>query len=332
MSSHQIPDGIADDALVGYLNTATLCTTNLEEYKHFYGEVMMMQMEGPLPISKKEKELQRLFWHIPNDIEYDLYHCYRASVPSLIHLRIIHLKQPTPKIHRSYNSYELGSFSLGFPTSNAEAMDERMMAYNVTSMAPTQIGDIIRANGVPGQYIETIYKGPDFLHCVGIERVNISQLAPCDPDNGFGGPGYSALVAKNAEAEIGFYTRVLDHYTQLDEIWKTAEGSALGTGPGVPYRFTSFYAKGALQNHVIMLEFQNGKAIDTGVPSQIPNQGLGMYSFYTKDIREVIQRAENEHIEILSSPQQISDNILGNGTACLLKAPSGMYIEIMQTK
>lgn len=330
MKSDTIPHGISKNALVGYLNTATLCTTNLDEYIQFYGNVMMMKVEGPFQLSDTEKEIQRSFWHIPREVDYDTYHIFRASVPSLIHLRIIHLKQDTPRIHHSYNSYELGSFSLGFPTADAKGMDQRMNDFKIDAMAPTQIGDIVRANGVPGQYIETIYKGPDFLHCVGIERVNISQLAPCDPVNGFGGPGYSALVAKDAEAEITFYTKVLDHYTQLDQVWKTAEGSALGTGPGVPYRFTSFYAQEAIQNHIIMLEFQDGNAIDTGIPSHLPYQGLGMYSFYTKDINKVVERALNEKIEILSPIQEVNDHIIGHGKACLLKAPSGMYIEIMQ--
>ena len=64
-------------------------------------------------------------------------------------------------------------------------------------MAPMQIGDIVRADGVPGQYIETIYHDPDYLHVVGIERVDISPLAPCDPIDGFGGPEYSTLVVKD---------------------------------------------------------------------------------------------------------------------------------------
>ena len=325
------PKGIGKDALTGYIHTATLCTVDIDTYKHFYGEVMKMQFDL-VPLSDSEKEQQRIFWHIPSDLDYDLYHCYRASVPSLIHLRILHLKSDTPHIHNSYSSYELGSFSLGFPTSDAKGMDQRMQAFEVDAMAPMQLGDIVRANGETGQYLETIYKGPDFLHCVGIERVNYPQLAPCDPSDGFGGPGYSAFVAKDSDAEVAFFTEVLGHYILFDSVWEAADEGALGVAPGTPFRFCGIYAPEAQQNHYLLLDFKDGNMVDTGVQSCVPNQGLGMYTFQTRNIEEVVERAKKHHIKILSPTQYVSDHILGDGKACLLESPNGMYIEIFQSK
>jgi len=326
----KIPTGISEKALVGYIHTATLCTVDLETYRQFYGVAMKMEFEGPFELSEAEKNTQRTRWNIPADIDYDFYHVYRASVPSLIHLRVLHLKTPTPHIHQSYNSYELGSFSLGFPTSDAAGMHKRMEEHKVGAMAPTQLGDIVRADGSKGQYIETIYKGPDFLHCVGIERVNVSQLAPCDPNDGFGGPGYSAFVAKDSDAELAFFTKVLEHYTLFDSIWETAEGSALGTGPGVPFRFTGVYAPGVFQNHYLLLEFKDGNSIDTGVASHVPNQGLGMYTLQTRDIEKVMQNAKENGTTILQDIHPVTDLILGNGKSCLFETPNGFYIEIFE--
>jgi len=291
---------------------------------------MKMQIEGPIHLSEAEKSTLKEFWNIPSHIDYDLYHFHRASVPSLIHMRVLHLKEETPQIHRSYSAYELGSFSLGFPTSDAYGMHALMEAHGIKSMAPTQVGDIIRADGVPGQYIETIYQGPDFLHCVGIERVNISQLAPCDPKNGFGGPGYSAFVSSQADKEVKFFTEVLDYYTLLDQVWETSEGSALGIDAGVPFRFTSFYAQGAQQNYIIMLEFQDGNAIDTGVQSKPPNQGLGMYTFFVRALDDIIDKARSMDIAIVSPPRQIKDPIVGDGRACVIESPSGIYCELFE--
>ncbi len=326
---NNIPTGIGKDALTGYIHTATLCTEDLEAYRHFYGKVMKMQLDS-IALTPTEKEQQRRFWHIPEDLDYDLYHCYRPTVPSLIQLRILHVKRPTPHIHNSYSSYELGTFSLGFPTSNAKAMDKRMQEYKVGAMAPMQLGDIVRANGDKGQYLETIYQGPDFLHCVGIERVNYPQLAPCDPNDGFCGPGYSAFVAKDSDAEVAFFTEVLGHYVLFDSVWEAAEGGALGVNPGTPFRFCGIYAPEAKQNHYLLLDFKDGNMIDTGVQSCIPNQGLGMYSFQTSDIEEVVKRAKENKIKIVSPVQYVSDYILGDGQACLLESPNGMYIELFQ--
>lgn len=330
MSVYKIPTGISEGARTGHLNTATLCTIDLEGYKEFYGEAMKMDMVGPIKMSDQEKRNQKAFWRIPEDVDYDLYHFNRSSVPSLIQLRILHLKTATPSIHKSYSSYELGSFSLGFPTSDAKKLDDRLRTKGITSMAPTQVGDIVRADGVPGQYIETIYKGPDYLHCVGIERVNITQLAPCDPNSEFCGPGYSALVVKDADREVEFFTKVLDWYTLYDQVWETSPGSALGIPEGTPYRFTGYYAQESKQNYIISLEFEKGSEVDTGVPSCLPNQGLGMYSIFVRSIDVVLQRAEEYNITVISSPRHIDDHIIGSGRACLLQSPGGLYFELFE--
>ncbi len=326
----EIPTGIGEGALTSYLHTATLCTEDLDKYRHFYGEVMKMQIDGPVPLGEKEKALQKSFWNIPEDIDYDMYHCFRPTVPSLIQLRILHLKTSTPQIHNSYSSYETGSFSLGFPTSDAKGMDKRMQEYGVKAMAPMQLGDIVRANGDVGQYLETIYQGPDFLHCVGIERVNYPQLAPCDPADGFGGPGYSAFVARDSDAEVAFYTDVLEHYILFDSVWEAADEGALGVNTGTPFRFCGIYAPEAKQNHYLLLDFKDGNMVDTGVQSCVPNQGLGMYTFLTSNIEKVVANARKKNTKILSGTQQISDYILGDGKGCLLESPNGMYIEIFE--
>ena len=185
MTTAKIPSGIGEGALVGHISVATICTTDLESYRKFYVEIAEMQIEA-IELTEAEKAAQRKFWHIPAAIDYDLYHIHRASVPSLIHLRVLHLKTATPHIHQSYSSYELGSFSLGFPTSDAKGLDERMKKYGVGAMAPMQKGYITNPDGSIRHYLETIYHGPDFLHVVGIERIAYPQLAPCDHKNGFG--------------------------------------------------------------------------------------------------------------------------------------------------
>ena len=70
--------------------------------------------------------------------------------------------------------------------------------------------------------------------------------------------------------------------------------------------------------------------IDTGVQSCIPNQGLGMWSFLTSNIKEVVERANANGIEIKSDIQPITDYIMGAGKACLLETPNGFYVEIFE--
>jgi hypothetical protein len=90
------------------------------------------------------------------------------------------------------------------------------------------------------------------------------------------------------------------------------------------------YAPQDKQNHLLLLDFKDGNMIDTGVLSCIANQGMGRYSFQTKNIDKVMQNAKNKGIKVLSEIQEVSDCILGDGRACLLETPNGMYIEIFQ--
>jgi len=108
-----------------------------------------------------------------------------------------------------------------------------------------QIDEIVAGPDLKYPYWETIFKGPDFLHCVGIQRGEaVGQLSPVDPNNNYGGPGYSAFVTKDSDAELAFYTDVLDMELRADRVWEAAEGGALGIPAGVPFRFAIIYAKG----------------------------------------------------------------------------------------
>ena len=74
----EIPNSI-NGGLTGYIHCATLCTTDLETYRHFYGEVMKMQIDGPVNQTESEKASQKTFWNIPENVDYEVYHCYLAT-------------------------------------------------------------------------------------------------------------------------------------------------------------------------------------------------------------------------------------------------------------
>jgi len=175
------------DGLCNYLHTATLCSTNLENTKKFYVQGMGMAIDGPYNLSVDEKNAQRKLWNIPADIDYDYYYIHRASVPSLVKIRFLHLKQETPHIHHSYSCRELGSFSLGFPNGDAIKTDKRIEDLGFGRMAPLQTGEVTR-DGKTFPYYETIHQGPDYLHCVSLSRGGgMPQVSPIDEATKLGG-------------------------------------------------------------------------------------------------------------------------------------------------
>lgn len=317
--------------LCGYLHTATLCTNDIEKIKTFYVDGMGMKLEGPIALGEKQKSKQRGLWKLDKGLNYEMYHLYRPTVPSLIQIRLLVFDQKLPNIHQSYHSLELGPFSLGFPNMDQKALDKKLLGLGIESMAPMQEGTIPRADGSEYRYWETIYKGPDYLHCVGIERGDgVPQLAPCDSVSKLGGPGYSAQVIDNSDHFISFLTEVLDLELRADRSWEASPGSALGISEGTPFRFALVYAKGTSQNHFLFLDFKESKMIDPGTAPRIPNNGLGAWTLETKNINQVLLNAKSFGTEIINEPTKYNSPIFGESKIMSMLAPNGFIIEVFE--
>jgi catechol 2,3-dioxygenase-like lactoylglutathione lyase family enzyme len=321
-----------DSALCEQLHTVTLCTNNLDSIRLFYEKGMGMTVRGPLKVFKKVKNKQRKLWDVPDDIDWQLYILSRPAVPKLIQIRVLVLNKKTPFIHESYDSRELGSFSIGFPNAMEEKLDEKLHNMGFKSMAPLQAALLPRPDGSKYRYMESIYQAPDFVHCVGIERGDgMTQLSPEDPVTKLGGPGYSAqVISGESDRNLAFYTDVLGLELRSDRQWKTGKGSALGIEEGIPFRFSLVYAKGANFGHCLFLDFKEGEPIKLKVAPKVPNRGLGMWTFPTKNIEKVHQNALAKGIKIVQPPTSVKTAEFGKVKVMTMLAPNGFLIEIFE--
>ena len=316
-----------DSALCEQLHTITLCTSSLDSVRLFYEKGMGMTVTGPIKVSKKVKKRQHKLWDIPDDIDWQLYILSRPSVPKLIQIRLLVLNKKTPYIHESYDSRELGSFSIGFPNAMEEKLDVKLLGMGFKSMAPLQAALLQRPDGSKYRYMETIYQAPDFVHCVGIERGDgMTQLSPEDPLTKLGGPGYSAqVISGESDKNLAFYTDILGLELRSDRQWKSGKGSALGIEEGIPFRFSLVYAKGANFGHCLFLDFKQGQPIPLKVAPKVPNRGLGMWTFPTKNIEKVYQNAVAKGIKIVQTPIPLKTAELGKAKVMTLLAPNGFF-------
>jgi len=317
-----------EDALTGELHTATITTTTIDSLEHFFVDGMGLTMEK-IEVDAETKSLQRKLWDIPQDIDWETYRFHRPEVAGLMQLRVLVVNQETPSIHKSWNSRELGPFSLGFPNGDQASLDKHIRSLGFGAMENMQGGQIPRGDGTTYGYLETIFKAPEFLHCVGIERQDgVPQLAPINEETKEGGPGYSAMVLKDSDAFLAFLTDVLGLELRADRHWKSSEGGALGIAAGVPFRFSLVYSQGAAKNHLLFLDYEDGKYIEIDVAPKVPNQGLGMWTFETKDIKQIQDKANEKGITIVHAPLSYHDPILGTRTVMTLLAPNGFLVEI----
>ncbi len=322
---------IMKGALCGSLHTITLATNSLDSARLFYVDALGMTLEGPFKIPNEVKDLQRKFWNIPDEIDWDTYRLHRPSVSGLIQIRLMVLDQITPLIHKGWNPRELGPFTIGFPNLNQVALDNRLNSHGFSSRAPLQEGRIPRPDGTSYRYIETVYKAPDFVHAVGIERKDgMPQLAPVDSLTELGGPGYSGMILEDSDTFLKFLTEVMDLELRSDRHWKTSPGSALGVEEGIPFRFSLVYAKGQNHGHLLFMDYEDDQFVSLEVEPKIPNRGLGMWTFQTSNIDELKSRLENFGSPILYGPTSYEDPILGKKQVMTFLAPNGFLMEVFQ--
>lgn len=327
-----MPEPTSGAAGCGPLHTATLATTDLAAYRRFYVDAKGLTLEGPLPLSDDDRAHQRRLWGIPEDLGWETYRLHRPAVPGLVQIRLLVLDRETPLIHRSYDSRELGPFSLGFPTGDIGVMDRAVAAAGFGSMAPMQVGTVQRPDGLEYQYYETIYRAPDFVHTVGIARdASVGPLAPYDEATTLGGPGYSAMVVDDADVMIDFFRAVLGYELRTDYHWETSPGSALGVAAGVGFRLAICYAPGSNQNHLLLLDYDDKELVPLAVAPRLPNRGLGMWSFRTGDLDAVHRRARAHGSPVVHGPVTLDDPVHGPGRALTLLAPNGFLTEIFST-
>lgn len=326
------PTSSPDDALTGPLHTVTISTTSLEESLLFYRDGLGLTVDGPLPLSPDQRQAQRALWGVTEEVEWEIYRLHREDVSGTAQIRLLVLDRPTPAIHKSWSSLELGTFSIGYPNLDQSALDRKMRNLGFGALNVLERYSVPRTDLSVYPIEETIFNGPDFVHAVGINRGDgMAQLGPVDLGSGYGGPAYSAAVVPDSDAMLGFLVEVLGLELRSDRIWKSAgtEG-ALNVPDGTVFRFSIVYSPGARSQHLLLVDYQNVAPIATGIAPRVPNRGIGMWSFAVKDLGELVTRAREAEATIVAPPVCIDSPMLGSVRAATIEAPNGLLIELFE--
>ena len=319
------------DALALPLHTVTIATNSLEESLHFDRDSLGMTAEGPIEVEEEIARTQRLLWGIEGDETWDLYLLTRPGA-EVAQIRLLVMHKTQPSIHKSWNSMELGTFSMGFPNDGQVQRDRDMRRAGYGALNPIEIYDVPRTDGVMYEIQETIYNGPDFVHAVGIHRAGgMPQLGDLNAE-GLGGPAYSAQVIEDSDAVLGFYMDVLGMELRSDRTWKSAgtEG-AMNLPDGTVFRFSIVFAKGYPPGgHLLFVDFENIEAIDTGVPSRLPNRGIGLWSFSTEKLDRILENAANANTPVIHGPVIYDSPTQGKIRVATLLAPNNFVVEVFE--
>jgi catechol 2,3-dioxygenase-like lactoylglutathione lyase family enzyme len=327
------PTTSGENAPIRQLHTVTLCTTDLEATRAFYGDGLGLRVRGPIEISPDIRDLQLNLWGIPDDVGWELYLMDRPTVPGTIQVRVLVLDRETPSSHTTWDPQEPGPFSMGFPTSDLDRWDAELRGRGYESLMPLSRYQIPRPDGTLYGIHETIFNAPDFVHAVTISRRDgMPQLGPVDPATGRGGPIYSAHIIENSDEVLDFYVEVLGLELRSDRQFKSSGSKgALGVPDGTEFRFSIVYAEGARFGHLLFLDYQGR----LGLPNPLiaprpPNRGLAMWTFPVRDIREMASRLAENGFVPFAGPVEYESPSLGTHRAMTVLDPNGFLVELFQ--
>jgi hypothetical protein len=328
------PASLVAEAVAGPVAIITLCTNQPDSLELFFVKGWGMRKSGPFSCSPKQRKQLAAGWQIPDSLSFQITYYDRPGAPSNCILRVLSFNKKVPAIRSKFGPAENGPFTLGFPNTQQEKLHAYLQSLGYQTLAPLQASMLNKPDGTQYKYLETIYKGPEWLYAVGIERGNgMPPLSEVDSISQLGGPGYSALnVSGISDTVLAFFTQVLGYELRRDQVWKTGEGSALGLPAGIPFRFSIAYAKGATSGHLLFLDFQKTAPVKSAHPPHIPNAGIGMYSFRTSKFDKLLANAISFGIPIISGPGYLTDPWLGKYRSVVMMAPNQVYIEVIEQK
>jgi catechol 2,3-dioxygenase-like lactoylglutathione lyase family enzyme len=325
------PKSKTEDALALPLHTVTIATVSLQQSLLFYRDGMGLTVEGPIALTNKQIKNQRKRWKMPKNLNWDTYRFYRKGIDQSIQIQLLVLDKPMPSIHDSWNSTELGPFSMGFPNTDTIALDKKIRKVGFGALNVLESYPIPRTDGTTYQIDETIFNAPDFVHGVAITRGNgMPQLGPVDK-YGMGGPAYSAQIIENSTEHLKFYTDVLGLEIRSDREFKSAgDKGAMNLKNGTVFRFAIVYSKGAKTGHMLFVDFRNIKPIKPKAQPSLPNLGIGMWTFPVTSIDTVISNARKYGSKIISKPKKVNSPMFGKANVATLRAPNGFLIEVFE--
>lgn len=325
------PKTTADAAATGPLHTATICTHDLAGSLKLYRDGLGLSVRGPVEVSDQVRQAENTLWGMPPATRWALYLLHRAGVDGAARIRLLVFDTPGPEIRQTWDPREPAPFTLGFPTMNLTALDARLRQLGFESLAPMEQSQIPRPDGTKYGLQESVFKGPDHVHAVGVSRLDgMPQLGPVDPVTGHGGPAYSAQVVTNSDAVVKFYVEVLGFELRSDRAWKSGATSAIGLPQGTPFRLALIYSPGASTGQVLLMDFGAATAAPSGVSPRPPNRGLGVYSFPVKSLEATAARIRAAGTTVVSGPVRIDTPDLGPVRAMSVLAPNGVIVELFE--
>ncbi len=312
--------GSVSDQIVGPLSAISIRTSDANAYRRFLQGGLGMS-PGPLVTSGLARR-----YGLNDDTMAMRTYLGPNPTQSSIAIRVIEgASLDTPVLRPGHDALLPGAMSIGFPVKGIEARAKILAAYDFPAVSGVTDITLPRADGTTYKVFESHHRAPDGVLCLCIDRAELKPVGPIDTASlDIGGPAYSGMIVTDAVAMERLLTGVFGWQKRRDVVLSSSgPNGGLGLPAGQRFIFQQYFAPGTETGYlVIMQHLMNQRPVPTRLG--LSQRGLGMLSFTTRRLRDVMTRATAQNITILARPGR------SEARSVILATPDGVPMEVIQ--
>lgn len=283
-----VPSTLTKKILAGPLRLVTLCCDDIDEIRSFYVDQMGLTVEGPLDV--EDIEQLKTYFGITEGMDMAIYQVGPKYADDGIFFRIINISQSTPKIKATASAREVGLLMMERQSSPDQQTAQSPSRFYWSNLT-TQIKD-----------------GESQDDVVAIPTVS--------------------FVTDQVEEDIIFYTHIFGMNLISDETREVAKKELPGLDRHTIIRAIRLQSKTGEGCYIQLIAFEDNEYAVLQAAPRLPNQGVGMCSYETTDIGEILARAHAKQIKIYRTPRKLNDPLLGEVITMSLLSPTGSIVEV----
>ncbi len=326
-----VPQSTPDDAIVGPLHTVTYVTSDKQAVEKIFLEGYGLDSSGWTKPSGDEIANHNKYLGFEANHSWEACVFYKSGEGANVQIRVIAIDHETPQVRPAYDGLYTGGATMSFPINDLYAHEKHMASIGVESTIGVKEMEFTSPTGETYVSAEIVYKAPDNIFVMGVVRPDIFiPVGPVDPATGMGGSAYSARCITAADETVAFFRDVLGFEIRRDVEFTVGDKSALLMPEGTTERFIQAFAPGSASGYLVLMDHKAATKPSPTASYGPPNRGIAMWSFPTKNLDDVHQRAVAAGIAVVQSPAEYGSPSLSGGRSMILKDPDGFLIEIFE--
>lgn len=312
----------------GPLAGVAIASADLAASRRFYGGALDLSSQ-PVPLSASTRALLA-HWGVSEEPTTEVLAFTRPGFPEAIRLQVIRTSIDRPTSRPQLDCRYDGPLGIGVPVQGLARRHAIVEAYGFKANAGVTTMTFPRADGSTYDIGETHWVAPDDVMVPGVDRAHLQPVGPIDPALDIGGPSYASALVSDVVTMGAFLDAVLG-YELRREFTFESEGPEGGMRlpKGTRVRFQQWFAPGSRTGYLVIMQLlEHGLRAPHGLG--LKNRGIGLWSFPTRDLQEVLDRARHQGTNILKAPRDVDIPGVGAARSLLLATPDGFPVEVFQ--